>query len=79
MSSTLKKISKVVVDRELCIGAAPCTTVAPDAFELDEEGKAVLKSTWVNVAGQTILEAAQSCPVNAIIVYDEEGKQIYPE
>ena len=79
MSSTLKKISKVVVDRELCIGAAPCTTIAPDAFELDEEGKAVLKSTWVNVDRQTILEAAQSCPVNAIIVYDEEGKQIYPE
>lgn len=73
-----QKISKVVVDRNLCIGAAPCTTIAPEAFELDQEGKAVVKSTWTNVEGKTILEAAQSCPVNAIIVYDEEGKQIYP-
>ena len=73
------KISKVVVDRNICIGAAPCTTVAPDAFELDVEGKAVVKPGWTNVAGKTILEAAQSCPVNAIFVYDENGNQIYPK
>ncbi len=73
------KISKVVVDRDLCIGAAPCTTVAPDAFELDDEGKAVVKPGWTNVEGKTILEAAQSCPVNAILVYDDTGAQIYPK
>lgn len=72
------KISKVVVDRNLCIGAAPCTTVAPDAFELDAEGKAVVKESWKNVEGKTVLEAAKSCPVNAIAVFDETGKQIYP-
>ena len=73
------KISKVVVDRNLCIGAAPCTTVAPDAFELDDEGKAVVKQGWANVEGKTIIEAAQSCPVNAIFVYDDQGNQIYPK
>ena len=73
------KISKVVVNRDLCIGAAPCTTVAPDAFELDDEGKAVVKPGWKNVEGKTLLEAAQSCPVNAIFVYDEQGAQIYPK
>lgn len=79
MSSNQIKISKVVVDRDLCIGAAPCTTVAPDAFELDDEGKAVVKPGWANVEGKTILEAAQSCPVNAILVYDDKGEQIYPK
>lgn len=72
------KISKVVVLRDACIGAAPCTVIAPDAFELDHEGKAVLKDGWKNVEGKTILEAAQSCPVNAIEVYDEAGKKIHP-
>lgn len=71
------KISKVIVDRDLCIGAAPCVTIAPAVFQLDEENKAYIVDQ--NAAdGDTILLAAQSCPVQAIIVYDEEGKQIYP-
>ncbi|HBH45903.1 MAG: hypothetical protein A2445_00235 [Candidatus Jacksonbacteria bacterium RIFOXYC2_FULL_44_29] len=73
------RISKVVVLRDVCIGAAPCTVVAPDAFELDSEGKAVVKDSWKNTAGKTVLEAAQSCPVNAIEVYDEAGTKIYPK
>ncbi len=71
------KISKVVVDRDLCIGAAPCVTVAPGVFQLDEENKAYVVDQ--NAAdGDTILLGAQSCPVQAIIVFDEDGKQIYP-
>lgn len=71
------KVSKVVVDRDLCIGAAPCVTVAPGVFQLDEENKAYVVDQ--NAAdGDTILLAAQSCPVQAIIVFDEDGKQIYP-
>ncbi len=76
MSKPLK-ISKVVVDRDLCIGAAPCVTVAPGVFQLDEENKAVV----IDAKGaddETILLAAQACPVQAIIVYDEDGNQIYP-
>jgi ferredoxin len=71
------KIGRVEVDRDLCIGAAPCVTVAPGVFQLDEENKAYI----VNEKGaddETILLAAQSCPVQAILVYDEEGNQIYP-
>jgi ferredoxin len=46
-------------------------------FQLDEENKAYIVDQ--NAAdGDTILLAAQSCPVQAIIVYDEDGKQIYP-
>jgi len=68
---------KVEVDRELCISVATCVAVAPGTFELDDEGIAVVK----NAKGDdeaTILQAAQSCPVNAIIVYDDDGKQIHP-
>ena len=71
------KISKVEVDRDLCIGAAPCVTIAPAVFQLDEENKAYIVDQ--NAAdADTILMAAQSCPVQAIIVYDDTGKQIYP-
>ncbi len=39
---------KVKVDRDLCIGAASCVAVAPKTFELDNEGKAVIKKKGIN-------------------------------
>ena len=71
------KISKIVVDRELCIGAAPCVTVAPGVFQLDEENKAYVVDQN-GADAETILLAAQACPVQAIIIYDENGSQVYP-
>ena len=68
---------KIEVDRELCTSVATCLAVAPNTFELDDEGIAVVK----NAKGDdeaTILQAAQSCPVNAIIVYDNDGNQVHP-
>ena len=81
---------KVKVDRTLCIGAASCVAVAPDTFELDSEGKAVIKkkdgsqtSEFVNYSDindtETNIEhSAKSCPVNAIIIVevDEQGNEI---
>ncbi len=71
------KIGKVEVDRDLCIGAAPCVTVAPAVFQLDEENKAVIIDEK-GADDETILLAAQSCPTQAIILYDDDGNQIYP-
>jgi len=71
------KISKVEVDRDLCIGAAPCVTVAPGVFQLDEENKAYIVDQN-GADAETILLAAQACPVQAIKVFDENGVQIYP-
>lgn len=87
------RIGKLMVDRNLCIGAASCIAVAPSAFELDPENKAVLRRKSQpptsdaterkdledqSLDDETLLLAAKSCPTQAIIVYDEEGKQIYP-
>ncbi len=81
---------RVKVDRDLCIGAASCIALLPEVFELDEAGKAVIKkalgeptSDWADykdlpVEAQMILAAAKSCPTNAIIIEDDEGRQIYP-
>lgn len=86
---------KVKVDRDLCIGAASCTAVSPNAFDLDSEGKAVIKnkngtsaSDWTNEADvnaphEEILNAAKSCPVDAIIIVEvddagNELRQVWP-
>ena len=80
MAEQTKKIAKIVVDRDLCIGAATCIALAPDVFELDGENKAVLKEGWreKGVSDEQLLEAAQSCPVDAVLLYDEDDNQIYP-
>ena len=71
------KIGKIVVDRNLCIGAASCIAVAPGVFELDGENKAVAYNEK-GADEETILLAAKSCPTQAILLFDEEGNQIYP-
>jgi ferredoxin len=68
---------KVRVDRDSCTGLTFCTGVAPTVFELDEEGKAVILDAS-SVDDETLLEAARSCPMDAIILQDDEGNQIYP-
>lgn len=87
-------ITKVEVKRDLCIGASPCVVAAGSVFELDAENKAVmiLKEGEKNsgpadkvsledaeISDDTLLVAAQSCPVKAIFLYDENGDQVYPE
>ena len=77
------KIQKIVVDRNLCIGAASCVVMAAGVFELDAENKAVIKQKGVKNSGPAgreelenaaiddtaLVQAAQSCPTKAIFLY----------
>ncbi|MFL5825433.1 MAG: ferredoxin [Thermoleophilaceae bacterium] len=69
---------RIEVDRELCFGFGDCVDSAPAVFQLDDENKSVV----VDPDGadrDTILGAAQDCPVDAIAIIDEEtGEQIFP-
>ena len=68
---------KVKVDRNLCIGAGNCVAAAPTVFKLDKHDKAVVLKP--DSAGEdTLMNAAESCPVNAIIIEDDDGNQLYP-
>ncbi len=69
---------KITIDRNLCIGAGSCVAIAPQAFALDNEAKAIVLPTATTEDDNMILEAAKACPVAAIIVHDESGKQIFP-
>lgn len=75
-----KKVGKwtIVVDRDLCIGAASCVAVAPKTYALDNEAKAVFLPTAEEDSPETQLDAAKACPVAAIIIQDETGKQVFP-
>lgn len=68
---------KVRVDRDLCIGVGNCVVLAPTVFKLDEENKAVVLDPS-SVDDDTLLEAAESCPEDAIVIEDDEGRQLYP-
>ncbi len=68
---------KVKVDRKLCIGLGNCVAIAPTVFELDDENKAVILDLS-SADEQTLRDAAESCPQNAIILEDDEGNQLYP-
>jgi ferredoxin len=65
------------VDRNLCLGVGNCVAIAPTVFELDEENTAVVLAPS-SVDDDTLMEAAESCPEKAIIVEDDEGRQLYP-
>ena len=68
---------KVKVDRELCIGISNCVAVAPTVFKLDDQNKVVVLDPG-SVDEETLMEAAKSCPENAIILEDDGGNQSYP-
>ena len=77
-NETKRKVHKITVDRKACIGAATCIVVAPDAFELDDENIAIVKPEALDLNDDMLLMAAQSCPTAAIILYGENGNQIFP-
>lgn len=76
----VRKIRKLTmrIDRGLCIGAATCVALAPKAWALDDEAKAIILDTASEETDEVLIEAAKGCPVLAIIITDENGKQIFP-
>ncbi len=73
-----KRVGHVEVIRERCISSSTCVALAPNTFELDGEGIAIVRNAKGD-GDEVVLHAARGCPVNAIVVYDEDGVQIWPE
>lgn len=66
---------RIVIDRQLCSGFGSCVDAAPKVFELDRSG---IASLLVSEDGDAaVLEAAGSCPMGAITIFDaESGEQV---
>ena len=74
--STKNRVA-IEVDRALCYGFGDCVDTVPAVFALDEEDTAIVLDPDA-ASLDDIVEAAQNCPVDAIIIVDEDGQQIYP-
>ncbi|MGD8496509.1 MAG: ferredoxin [Gemmatimonadales bacterium] len=68
----------VTIDRLLCVGFGDCIEEAPEAFEFDDEGIAVLTNPE-RVECDRLLRACELCPVDAITVTDANGRRLVPE
>ena len=66
------------IDRLICVGFGDCIEVSPEAFEVDEEGIAVFRPGAEGVSAEELVEACESCPVDAFTVFDARGIQIVP-
>ena len=59
----------VTVDQELCQSFAICVGLAPDYFELDEQGDLLVLRSEVDPEDEdTVGEAALICPKQAILL-----------
>ena len=68
----------VKIDRLICVGFETCVEVAPDLFQMDEEGIAIFTSDTNEVDKETVLEACKECPFDALVVLDASGNQLHP-
>jgi ferredoxin len=68
---------RVVIDREQCVGFGDCVQEAPEGFKLDGESVVVFLQPEI-VERARLLRACDACPVDAITVWDETGRQLVP-
>ncbi|MCC6477211.1 ferredoxin [bacterium] len=69
---------KITIDKNKCVGSTICTMEAPEIFALGAEFQSHVIDPDSN-EDELILHAAQSCPMNAIIVTERETeKRVWP-
>jgi ferredoxin len=69
---------KITIDRTKCRGVRNCASIAPNVFDIDGEFKAIVLDAHGD-GDEDIMKAAKFCPVQAILLDEEEsGKKIFP-
>ncbi len=68
---------QIRIRRSECCGHAQCVEVAPHVFQLDSKQKSVVIDPGV-LPLDKLMEAAEACPCSAIVVEDDDGKQVFP-
>lgn len=61
---------KVQIDKETCIGCGLCADMCPDIFAMQEDKAVVSVQPVTNEQETCSREAADQCPVSAILVED---------
>jgi ferredoxin len=68
---------KVNVDRDACLGSGVCAGTAPRHFRLDGGRSRALREDIE--PDDVVIDAADTCPAEAITVYDDTGRRIAPD
>ena len=64
-------MSRVVVDRERCVGSGACEALAVDVFEVDDDGVlVVLREEPAEEELPDVRDAVQACPTRALTLAD---------
>ncbi len=62
---------KARVSENLCIGCGACAAIAPEIFELNDNGVSEVINALDEENIEKAKEAEESCPTNAITVNEE--------
>ncbi|MGK5629382.1 ferredoxin [Streptomyces sp. URMC 123] len=68
---------RVEVDRAVCIGSGMCVDSAPRGFTLDSARKSRSVASETDPDNE-LMEAAESCPVEAISIRTVDGRAVFP-
>lgn len=76
-------VKYAIINQETCIGCGNCEEIAPDIFNLDEEGIAFVKLDRNQGSAPiqedklaNLAEALEECPTDSVMVADQPlGKQ----
>lgn len=58
--------SDVTIDDRKCAGHALCSIIAPDVFEVNDSGKAILIGPVTETNRDEVREAVAECPAKAL-------------
>jgi ferredoxin len=67
----------VKVDRKACVGSGICASIAADHFVL-MQGKSTARESLIT-PDDLAMDAAESCPAEAIEITDENGALLAPK
>ena len=68
----------ISIDRDLCVGFGDCMENDIEIFEFDDEEIVVFQKDVAPADRDALVEACACCPVDALIVLNEEGQQLAP-
>ena len=65
---------RIVIDRNICSGFGSCIDTAPALFTMGADGIATAPADTDDV--DAALAASRECPMGAIVVFDESGREL---
>ncbi len=66
----------VKIDKQSCLSSGRCVAVAPKAFGLDGDQLAETLAGVSSLPDELLLRIAKTCPSYAILLYDEQGREL---